>query len=197
MIISPEIDDALQRIVAIFETASIPYAVGGAVAMNTMRYVRATKDVDVLALIPALRSQEFADAANKTGFTARDPDGTPRAVEVPRLLRETAELGQFRIWWKMAKVEVFVPKVPLQDAVLKRRRRVDLGDFSMWITTVEDLVLLKMIFHRDKDLVDVRRLLVANRDVLDIAYVKSWIPRTLEPGAGAELEDMLKRTGLA
>lgn len=197
MMLSPEIDEALRLYVGLLESHRYDYAVGGAVAMNLLKYIRATRGVDVLAIIPAVRHQEFADAASSSGFAARDAGGQPMPIDVPTMARESRDLGQFRLWWKMVKIETFLPKVPLQDAVLSRKRRVGLGDFAMWITTAEDLILLKMIFHRDKDLVDVRRLIAANRDSLDVPYVKFWIPRTLEPGAGAELEDMLKRVGLA
>ncbi|MBI3098569.1 MAG: hypothetical protein HYY93_10060 [Planctomycetes bacterium] len=197
MIISPEIKEATRNISSLLEGLGLPHAIGGAVAMGLLGHVRATRDVDLLLLLPALRSQEFADAAHAAGFRMRDDSDAEVPVTPAQMTTSTREVGHFRIWWREVKLEIFSPKVPLQDSVLKRRIRSDVGDFSLWITTAEDLILLKMIFHRDKDLVDVRRLLAANRDSLDVPYVKSWIPRTLEPAAGAELEDMLKRTGLA
>lgn len=191
MILGPEIHEATRSIVGILESMSVPYALGGAVAMTFLRHVRATKDVDLLILLPALKSQAFADALNNAGFRMHDDADRPVPVEVAAMIRSMRETGLCRVWWKEVKVELFVPKVPLQDAVLRRRFQVQLGDLDLWVTTAEDLILLKMIFHRDKDLVDVKRLLVANLDSLDYPYMESWIPRTLPTSVGDELRQMI------
>ncbi|KAF0243809.1 MAG: hypothetical protein FD180_3064 [Planctomycetota bacterium] len=192
MMLGPEIDEAQRAIVAILESMRVPYALGGAIAMSYHRYVRATRDIDFLILLPAVQVQAFADALNAAGFRMHDDNDQPVAVEVAPFVQSTRDLGLCRVWWKHVRVELFVPKVPLQDSVLKRRFRVEDGAAGVWVTTVEDLILLKMIFHRDKDLVDVRRLIAANRDTLDRAYVESWIPKTLTETAGRELRDMLQ-----
>jgi hypothetical protein len=156
-------------------------------------YVRATKDLDVLVLLPAIRAQELADALNAAGFTMRDAAAQSIPVDVPRMVQATRELGPFPIWWQLVGVEVFAPRVQLQDEVLRRCVPLRLDDLELFVTTVEDLILLKMIFHRDKDLVDVRRLLVLDPGQLDFAYLEGWLPRTLETHAAQELREMLDR----
>lgn len=64
---------------------------------------------------------------------------------------------------------------------------------TLWLTTPEDLILLKMIFHRPKDLEDVRHLLAANAGTLDLGYLAEWSPKTLEPGIAAEFRELLAR----
>ena len=192
---TPELGQACEQLVQILAGSGIPYAVGGAVAMAFGGYLRGTHDLDVLVLIPALRYQEIADALNAAGFVMRDENDRPATVEVPPMLRASREMGHFRIWWANTRVELFPPRVPLQDAVLQRRVQVDLDGLSVWVTTAEDLILLKMIFHRPKDIEDVRRLLAANRGSLDVAYIESWIPRTLEVPVGGELRRMLQQSG--
>lgn len=195
MTVSSEIGEALQESTRLFEKLGIQYAIGGAVAMAFGGYPRATRDIDVLILLPALRSQELADAMNATGFHMRDEMEHEVPVEVPRMLASSREFGHFRIWWKQVKIEVFTPRVPIQDSALKRRSKVAYGSESLWITTVEDLILLKMIFHRSKDIEDVRRLIESNRSSLDFGYLESWIPKTLPDAVGAELLEMLKPAG--
>lgn len=195
MMPAPGVHEAMRRVVGVLEAMGLQYAIGGAVGMGFAGVVRGTRDLDLLALLPAIRTQEFAGAVEEQGFTMRDQEGRPIPVEVPRMVASMRDSGQFRIWWRDTKVEVFVPKVPLQDSILKRRRRVDLGEFSLWITTPEDLILLKMIFHREKDLLDVKQLLAVNQDVLDWRYIEEWIEKTLDADAGAELRQMMKRLG--
>ncbi len=195
MMLGPEINEAQRAIVAILDSLRVPYALGGAIAMSYHRYVRATRDIDFLILLPAVQFQSFADALNAAGFRMHDEKDQPVAVEVAPLVQSTRDLGLCRVWWKHVRVELFVPKVPLQDSVLKRRFRVEDGESGVWVTTVEDLILLKMIFHRDKDLVDVRRLIAANRGSIDRVYIESWIPKTLTGTAGLELQEMLQAAG--
>lgn len=195
MMLGPEINEAQRAVVSILESMSVPYALGGAIAMSYHRYVRATRDIDFLILLPAVRFQAFADALNAAGFRMHDDKDQPVAVEVVPMVQSARDIGLFRVWWKHVRVELFVPRVPLQDSVLKRRFRVEDGDAGVWVTTVEDLILLKMVFHRDKDLVDVRRLIAANRGSIDRTYLESWIPKTLTGTAGRELQDMLQAAG--
>lgn len=192
----PEIHEATARFVRILEAMGLSYAVGGAVAMAFGGHVRGTRDVDVLVLLPDLRTQELADALNDEGFAMRDDHDRPTPVEVVPMVRSARDVGLFRVWWKETKVEVFTPRVPLQDSILRRRLRMGLEGLQIWITTVEDLILLKMIFHRPKDLEDVRHLLAANGDTLDSGYIASWIVRTLEPSVGEELRGMMRQAGV-
>ena len=195
MLPPPDIHETTQRLVRVLEALALPYALGGALGMGFAGVMRATRDIDVLVSLPALRSQELADALNQAGFIIRDRENEI-PVDVSRITREAREAGHFRIWRGNVRVELFVPKVPLQDSILSRRIRVDLGEFSLWTTTPEDLILLKMIFHRPKDIEDVRRLLAVNRDDLDVTYIRNWIDRTLETGPGKELIQMMQQPGL-
>lgn len=192
MILAPELLQTLERLANIFAAMNIRYALGGAVAMSFHGYVRATRDLDVLVLVPATRAQEFADTLTDAGFRMHDDEGRSIAVDVERMLVSQRERGHFAVWWKLVRAEVFSPVVPLQDAVLTRTILVSLEDFDVCVTTAEDLILLKMVFHRDKDLVDVRRLLAANVSSLDFDYIEDWIPRTLEPNVGEELRQMIR-----
>ncbi|KAF0243800.1 MAG: hypothetical protein FD180_3055 [Planctomycetota bacterium] len=76
--------------------------------------------------LPALRSQELADAFNASDFRMHDDSDRSMPVDVAQMSRWSREIGNFRVWWKDVKVEVFTPRVPLQDAVLTRRIQVQL-----------------------------------------------------------------------
>lgn len=193
MSVPPGLDEAVRRVVRVLEGLQAPYAIGGAVAMAFAGRIRGTRDVDVLAAVPALRAQDFAEALAREGFTLGD--ATP--IEA-RLLSEAARKdGLFRVWLGDISVDFFTPRVPLQDSILKRRRRQELPGLALWLTTPEDLILLKMVFHRPKDLEDVRHLLAANAGHLDRKYLLEWAPKTLEPAVGDELRELLDRAGTA
>ncbi len=190
--IEATVTDALVALVDVLEASNVDYAVGGAIAMGLVGYPRATADVDVLVAIPAIRTQCLVDALAAAGFTSSE--GTP--LDARRWLDETRTSGLCRVTWRGVRVELFVPKVPLQHSVLARRWRGAItAAKSAWITTAEDLVLLKMVFNRPKDLIDVQRLLVARHGELDLAYIEDWATRTLAPDAREALGALVATYG--
>jgi hypothetical protein len=50
---------------------------------------------------------------------------------------------------------------------------------------------LKLIFHRIKDLQDVRGILWVQRGKLDLEYLRKWSARTNEPTVQQELEQLI------
>lgn len=89
--------------------------------------------------------------------------------------------------------EVFVPFIPLQDEILRRVVQAPLENRNLPFTTAEDLILLKMAFHREKDLRDVRGMLWVQRGKLDLDYLKAWSSRMLANEIQQELEDLISQ----
>ncbi len=56
----------------------------------------------------------------------------------------------------------------------ERRIKVNLGDFYIWITTPEDLIIQKLMWHRSKDVEDIKGI-IARQDKLDYDYIKKWV----------------------
>lgn len=71
------------------------------------------------------------------------------------------------------RVDVFVPSIPYYGELEIRRRRVPLLGGSVWILGPEDLVVLKLMFFRRKDLADVEAVLRDQRGSLDRSFVRS------------------------
>jgi hypothetical protein len=69
------------------------------------------------------------------------------------------EDGQFRGRVQGIRVDVFVPAIAFYAAMQARRRRVVLPGRPIDIVGPEDLVTLKMLFFRRKDLADVEAVL--------------------------------------
>lgn len=180
----------------LLDRLKLPHAFGGALANNYWGVVRATQDIDLLALLPALRYQEAATAFADAGFSMRSPDGQPAPAEVPRMREEVQDRRMFALYDRDGiKVEVFVPFLPLQDEILRRAVRLPFEGRPIPVTTAEDLVLLKMAFHRDKDLRDVRGILATQKGRLDTAYLQLWIGRMLDDRSSQELRTWLEEYG--
>jgi predicted nucleotidyltransferase len=138
--------------------------------------------------LPAIKFQLFADALNAIGCTMRDKNGQHVAITVSQLVDHVQNRKVIECYLEKVRIELFVPIVPPQDEILRRAAPVRIGNRDIPITTAEDLILLKLAFHRIKDLQDVRGILWLQRGRLDLDYLRNWSARTHEPSVQQELE---------
>ena len=152
------IADALER-------RKIPYAIGGALALGFYAPPRATVDVDVNIFVTGERG--FAKALgilNDSGFVAE--------ADPAMLLRQAREEGQFRGRIEGIRVDVFVSTVPFYKELKRRVRNAVLLGRPIKILAAEDLVVLKLMFFRRKDLADAEAVLRDQGTALDRRKVR-------------------------
>ncbi|HEX5471341.1 MAG TPA: hypothetical protein VFW73_05620 [Lacipirellulaceae bacterium] len=193
----PTIVDVVIALSEVFARLQLRYAVGGALANNYWGIVRATEDVDCLITLPAIQYQQFADELNHIDCTIISAAGNSAAVTVPNLREQVKQRGLMEFYSRLldppARIELFVPMIPLQNEILRRAIPVYVRGRPIPITTAEDLILLKLAFHRAKDLQDVRGILYVQRGKLDIEYVRHWSAEMLEQDVANELEQLIKQ----
>jgi hypothetical protein len=191
----PNLIEVVVRLGEVFDRLQLRFAVGGALANNYWGILRATEDVDCLISLPAIKYQMFADELMSSGFSLVDKDKHV-PISVP-LLKEQVDNRKliecsYPLDDEAIRVEFFVPAVPLQDEILRRAIPIRVRNRDIRVTTAEDLILLKLVFHRDKDLRDVRGILWVQRGKLDLDYLRHWSARTLEDDVQKELEQLIK-----
>jgi len=187
--------DAAAALAGLLEGLSIPYAFGGAIAQNYCGTVRATQDIDLLVTLPRIRFGELARSLESAGFAMRGPGGEARSVTVEGMVEEERQRRFFAVYRNLVKAEIFLPFLPIQHSILKRAVKLPLGERTVPITTAEDLVVLKMAFHREKDLRDVRAILWNQKGKLDLVYLRDWAGRMLKDESIKELEGWVAKYG--
>jgi len=190
-----DVSAAIDSTARLLADKQIPHAFGGALAQNYWGIVRATQDVDVLAFIPALRFKEIVDALATDGFTGRDQAGNAVPLTVAAARESQRARGLFEAWLGIVKVELFSPMLPLQHRILERAVMMPWKDRKIPMTTAEDLILLKMVFHREKDLRDIRAMVATRGPALDRAYLLAQASGVLEATQIAELRGFLGSPG--
>ena len=161
----PTAAEVARAVADVLERRGLPYAVGGAIALGFYAAPRATIDVDVNIFLPP--QQEFAKVLavlGEAGFVASEDAET--------LSKQACTEGQFRGAIEGVRVDVFVPAIPFYAQLAARRRQVPLLGRPIWILGAEDLVVLKLMFFRRKDLADVEAVLREQAPSLDREYVR-------------------------
>jgi hypothetical protein len=147
------------------ERRKIPYAIGGAIALGFYAPPRATLDVDVNIFVsPGPAFAKALGALKDSGFVAE----TDAAI----LLRQAQEEGQFRGRLEGIRVDVFIPTVPFYKELKRRVRNAVLLGRPIKILSPEDLLVLKLMFFRRKDLADAEAVLRDQGTALDRRKVR-------------------------
>lgn len=76
------------------------------------------------------------------------------------------------------RIEIFrLTDEPFDQSRFERRREIVLFGKRVWIPTVEDVILQKLIWDRPKDRDDVAGMIEANQKSLDEDYLQFWASR--------------------
>lgn len=161
---------ALEALGGLFESMSLPYAVMGGIAVRVYALPRPTYDVDFTLAIARERLPELYDAVRKLQITV--PDAYERGwVDTVAGM----PVVKFRLYLQDhgIDIDVFLAESDFQQQLLTRRRRVDVNGFSAWVVSPEDLILLKLIASRYRDVSDVQDILLV-QGRLDVEYMRQW-----------------------
>lgn len=173
------------RLATGLESAGFDYAIGGAIALGYHAPPRATQDIDLNLFVEM-------DAA-RDGLRALSDIGVE--IDIDTAERQCRERGDTRGWMDGVRVDVFVNSIPLHRDARRRRERVTLAGTELWILSAEDLVILKLLYHRPKDLDDCARVLALQQQSFDVGYVRDQLASHLDPADPriAEFDDVVAR----
>jgi hypothetical protein len=167
-------DEAVVAIVQALESLAIPYMVSGALATNVYGVPRATDDGDfVLELPPGGR---IADIAGALPAAMRlEPQTRFETVTASRMHVCTVADSAFRL-------ELFLlTDDPYDRERFARRYRLALPFGTVWMPTVEDVIVTKLLWAaragRLKDRDDCRGVIALQEKLIDWEYVRRWCDR--------------------
>jgi len=145
--------------------AGIPYAVGGAVAYGFWGAARGTQDLDLNVFLAAEQAEPAIEVLRQAGVRL-DPH---EALDSARVR------GDARGFFGDMPVDVFFLSIPLHRSAAARTVAVTMLGRPLQILSAEDIVVLKLLFFRGKDLVDVERVLAVQGRLLDRTYIRRWL----------------------
>jgi hypothetical protein len=173
----PAWDEKVIRLNDVLGRERLPYAFGGAIALNYHREPRSTLDIDVNVFV---RPEDERGVIH--GLTA-----LYEVADAERLARELREQGQTRALWGITYIDVFLSTTDFHDSMAARVGREPFGDVEIPVLSIEDLIVCKVLFDRPKDWLDVDAVTTTRRGELDGEYVLYWLREFLEP-ADARLD---------
>jgi hypothetical protein len=151
----------------------VPAAVTGGMAMSAWKYVRSTRDVDLLIGVDVQGIDKILPGLQSLGIR---PKQTPSVISIGRLniiqlLYEPPDS------FMEVQIDLLLAESEYYRIALERRIPSRLPDLPMDIAilTCEDLILHKLLAGRIIDRADVAALLKLNSASLDQKYLAHWL----------------------
>ena len=161
------LDRAINAITHVLESLHVDYAVVGGIANAVWGEPRATIDVDVtVAVEDDVLSQTVEAIAKHFRLPIADPAAFVRQT---RVLPLDSDEG--------VRIDVIFALLPFELDAIRRARKVALAGSMVAVVTPEDLVLMKVVSERPRDLADAESLVRRRMQTLDRAYLE---PRVRE-----------------
>jgi hypothetical protein len=157
---------ALADLVKWLDASRMPSMVIGGVAASILGRPRLTQDVDALAILP---EGEWADAvsiAARHGILPRIENPLDFARRSRVLLMRHVESG--------IDIDVTFGGLSFEQAAIDNSEIHDIGGLRVRLPRVEDLLIMKAVARRPKDLQDIEGLLAAHPEA-DVVGVRRWV----------------------
>lgn len=184
---SADFHDPLGAILACLRSLGVPHVLIGGIAVSQLSQPRATADIDLLVMLDNdAQIDALQREAGSCGFAPRIRDAVPFARQNRVLLLRHAATG--------IAVDLALGSLPFEKELVERSALHAVGDLQLPLPTVEDLIVLKAVAHRERDLQDIRMLVEAHPglDRQRIRAVVAEFAAALEtPGMLRDLEALL------
>src|SRR5260370_28273712 len=163
---------ALEHVWSSLAPLKVPMAVSGGLALAVWQHVRATRDVNPLLGVTEKQFARILTALNTAGIKPKH-----KAAPVPL---GSLQVIQFQYEPRGAfldiQVDLLLSDSSYHQTALARSVEVKLATLKgkVLVLACEDLIIQKLLADRIIDKADVTALLRANRNTLDMDYLRHW-----------------------
>jgi hypothetical protein len=179
-----ELFEALRAMSDAIERIGGDGAIIGGVAVSLQVQARFTADVDAVFFAAAHSVDEMIEALAQAGFGATKPDpiGFARASMVIPLVHLNSGI----------RADVALGWLPFEEDAIRRAEIKRVGDFDVRVVRREDLLIMKLIANRPKDIADADAIIRLSPS-LDVAFVRNTLKKFAEVVEDPDLQMRLER----
>lgn len=156
----------LEDLVAWLDDAKVHGVLIGGLAASLLGRPRVTRDVDILLLLEPKLWPGFLQRGEQFGFLPRIADALEFAEQNRVLL--------LRHGPSSIDLDVSLGGLPFEEEAVARAVRMDVDGVEIPLVSAEDLLIMKAVAHRPRDLADIEAVLDRNPH-LDLDRAKDWI----------------------
>jgi hypothetical protein len=148
------------------DAEKIPGVIIGRIAASVLGRPRLTWDIDALAILPEDEWQRVVDSSARYGIEARIDDALEFARRSRVLLLRHVASG--------IDLDITFGGLDFEKSAVEKASDLEIAGIAIRLPRVEDLLVMKSVAGRPKDLEDIRGLLDAHPEA-DVDEVRRWI----------------------
>jgi predicted nucleotidyltransferase len=172
--------ESLQRLLHKFDDRGV---IIGGIAVGFLGKPRFTADVDAMFLLSIQDIPKLLELAN-------DENIIPRIQNAEEFARKNRILLLKHLPTE-TDIDVSLGILPFEEEMVERGSTKSFANLSIRLPTPEDLVIMKAIAHRPKDLEDIRTIAEIYPN-LDVGRIEEWVKAFGEVLEMPELLDLVK-----
>lgn len=159
---------AIQQLIQHYNQQGI---VIGGIAASLLGKPRFTADIDLVLLLSVDNLPDLMRSLSQFGLSPRiaDAENFARKHRVVLLVHEKSQIN----------VDISLGLLPFEIEAVERSQVQEIGDLSIRLPTASDLIILKAIAHRPKDLLDIQGIIESN-PYLDRERIQFWVAQFAE-----------------
>lgn len=157
---------ALGDLVTWLQATRVSGVVIGGVAASFLGRPRVTRDVDALVLLSEERWKEFLKSGKQHGFYPRRKDALAFAHKA-RVLLVTHKPSRID-------ADIVFGTLPFEEEAVARALWVEIAGVRVPLPAPEDLIIMKAVAHRQRDMGDIEAVLDAHPE-LDRKRIRRWV----------------------
>jgi hypothetical protein len=175
---------ALHALVRVCDREKLPFMVIGGMAAALLGRPRLTADVDATLWIDPEELDSLLHAARREGFAERIPNALPfaRKHRVLRLVHQPSAVP----------ADLSLGALPFEESAIRRARRIRVAGVAVPVAAPEDLMVMKAVAQRPRDITDMESLLDCHPK-LNLRFVRRVVKEFAETLEAPELTAGLDR----
>ena len=177
------LEDVYKKVVTFLNKGRYKYLIIGGIAAGAIGEPRITADVDIDLIISREDVPIFLDKAKEAGFK----------VIKSRCLDSVERADVFQINYEDFHIDFIIASTELETEAFERAMTLKLYGIKAFFPTPEDLILLKIIPGRDKDLLDAKSIALRHKGKLDTRYLKSWATKLCDEAHDMRIWNVLNK----
>lgn len=158
--------NVLQDFINWLKTEKISGIIIGGIAASILGRPRVTRDIDSIIIINENFLKEFIDSGQKFGFIPRIKNIFDFAHKTRVLLMRHELTG--------IDIDISLGALPFEYESIERAVWINVGNLSLPLPTPEDLIIMKAIAQRPRDILDIESIIDAHPD-LDLNRILLWV----------------------
>lgn len=164
------LSELMLKIGRALDRARIPYMIIGGQAVMLYGEPRLTKDIDITLGVGADPDsiKTICALLKKSGIKPLPPDPIGFAKKTMTLPALDPKSG--------VRLDLIFADSAFEKQALKRRKQRKIKNKNIYFVSAEDLIILKIIAGRPRDLDDARRILLKQKK-LDYSDIESWLKK--------------------